>query len=171
MAAKHRNMRILAHRQATMTNELSTFTFPRSRNPFIVVRIVWKYYFPRWRPRWPPKHKNMHILAHRQATMTNELSTFTFSRSRYPFILVRIVCQYHFPRWRPRWPPNYRYMHILAHSQATMTNKLSNFIVRRSENPCVVVGIVCQNHFPRWRPRWRPRWPLSWKVVLTDYSY
>ena len=77
---------------------------------------------------------------------------------------MRIVCHYQFSRWRPRWPPKHRNMHISAHSYATMTNKPSTFIVPGSRNQFIVVRIVCQYHFPRWRPS------LRGKLVLADYS-
>ena len=70
--------------------------------------IVSECYYPRWRPIWPPKHKNVHISGNRLATITNEVSNLTLSRSMNRFIVVAILLECYYPRWRPIWPPKYK---------------------------------------------------------------
>ena len=52
---------------------------------------------------------------------THEVSNLTLSRSRNRFIVVAIVSECYYPRWRPIWPPNKKNVYI--RSEVSCSNK------------------------------------------------
>ena len=94
---------------------MSILIFSSSRNRFFVVVTVRYCCYPRWLPICLPKQETKYILAHRKATITNEVSNFIFSRSRNRFRIATIVCECYFPRRRPIFGQKHKNMYISAH--------------------------------------------------------
>ena len=55
---------------------------------------------------------NKYIAGHRHARIINEVSNLILSRSKNRFIVVAIVLECHYPRWRPIWPPKKKNVYI-----------------------------------------------------------
>ena len=164
---------------------MSILIFPSSRNRFFVVVIVRDCCYPRWRPICLPKQKTKYILAHRKATITNEVSNFIFSRSRNRFRIATIVCECYFPRWRPILGQNTRIcisqlIFLFWRSYLPPSWKVALVHYCQYEKPIPGPSIyeirhfICYSSLPM---SWdihifvfgRPYWPPSWKVKLSHY--